>query len=355
MDSTILAIDLGKFNSVFCWYNPDTKEAVYDKVQSRPGLFAEKIQSRPVSRVVIEAGALCGWVYDLCQSLNLSCDVANTNAEAWLWKNVKRKTDRDDALKLARLSSHGELPLVQLPPRPVRQWKSLIGLRKRFVGERVRVQNRIRAVLVMQGLPAPIGKKAWTELGRAGIAVEARPLADCKLDELWRGELTVLLQHYDHLVTTIDEIEKRLDREAESNAAVIRLQTIPGVGPRTAEVVVTHLHDPNRFTTADEVGSYSGLVPKQYQSGETDRRGRITKRGPRLLRSLLVEAAWRCVRCNKVAKDYWQRLRQRGVSGKKAIVALGRKLLVWCWAMLRHQQDWQPGSKGTVAAGPLSG
>ena len=81
---------------------------------------------------------------NLCEDLGLTCWVANTNGVAWLWKNVKRKTDRDDALKLAKLTAVGELPTVAMPAKAVREWKSLIGLRKRLVGERVRGQNRIR-------------------------------------------------------------------------------------------------------------------------------------------------------------------------------------------------------------------
>mgnify|MGYP002074822640 CR=1 FL=1 len=84
------------------------------------------------------------------------------------------------------------------------------------------------------------------------------------------------------------------------------------------------------------------MVPKQYQSGDTDRRGRVTKHGPRLLRAALVEGAWCGVRFNARLRGHWQRLVDRGMSRKKAIVAVARKLLIWCWAMLRRGTDWQP-------------
>src|SRR5262249_41105375 len=120
--------------------------------------------------------------------------VVNGVRVAWQWKRGKRKTDRDDAIKLARLAAVGQIDPVAVPPHAVRQWKSLIGLRKRLVGERVRGQNRIRGLLVCQGLPAPVGARAWTERGLAGIARLARPLAGCGPEELWRGELHVLLE-----------------------------------------------------------------------------------------------------------------------------------------------------------------
>jgi transposase len=340
MDTLILAIDLGKFNSVFCWFEPASRQTTYASAPSSPAEFRRLLTRRPVGRVVIEAGATCGWVADLCGELGLACDVANTNAAAWQWKNVKRKTDRDDALKLAKLAAAGELPTVVLPPAAVRRWKSLIGLRKRLVGERVRVQNRVRGVLCGVGLPAPVGRRAWTAVGLAGLAAYARPLAECDLSELWRGELALLLQLYRQLCEHLAGVEERLDRQAAADADVRRLQTVPGVGPRTAEVVVTHLGDAGRFHGGGQVAAYAGLVPRQYQSGRTDRRGRIDKRGPRLLRAALVEAAWCCVRYNPWARRVFNGLRGRGVGAKKAIVALARRLLVRCWAMLKRGRDW---------------
>src|SRR5205823_4474889 len=72
---------------------------------------------------------------------------------------------------------------------------------------------------------------------------------------------------------------------------VIRLRTVPGVGPRTAEAVAAYLHEPGRFKSGQEVGAYAGLVPALFQSGTSDRRGRITRRGPAGLRKLRVECA----------------------------------------------------------------
>jgi hypothetical protein len=76
---------------------------------------------------------------------------------------------------------------VQIPEKEVREKRGLIEHRQKLVGRRVALQNRIRSILVGQGLPAPRGAKAWTVLGLAGIAAHARPLAECDPTELWRG------------------------------------------------------------------------------------------------------------------------------------------------------------------------
>jgi transposase len=82
---------------------------------------------------------------------------------------------------------------------------------------------------------------------------------------------------------------------------------------------VAQLHDPRRFGSGKQVSAYAGLVPRQYQSGETDRRGRITKRGPGLLRKLLVECAWVMLRYNRWAREVSARL-SRGKARKKQAV-----------------------------------
>lgn len=122
-----------------------------------------------------------------------------------------------------------------------------------------------------------------------------------------------------------------------------RVMQIDGVGRVTAEAIVTALDDARRFENARQVSAYAGLTPRQYQSGETDRRGRITKRGPRLLRTLLVECAWISLRYNEWSRVTYERIHGgKRVRRKKAAVALARKILVVAWAMLRDGSDYDP-------------
>jgi len=341
MNNTILAIDLGKYKSVVCILQQDTGEFRFMSFETTRAELRKLIAQQQPAVIVIEACLLAGWVHDLCSELGLRCLVANTASEAWKFKHLKRKTDKDDALRLAQLHLLGQLPTVTLPPSNVRQWRSLIALRQTLVGRRVAVQNRIRALFVAQGLPAPRGAKAWSAIGLAGIALQAKPLADCSPQELWRGLLEVSLTEYRQMGDLITQTETRLDALGKQNAEVKLLQTAPGLGPRTAEVVAAYLNDASRFQTAKQVSAYGGLVPRQHQSGEVDRRGRITKRGPALLRKLLVECAWCMLRYNAWARGIYLRLTGGGQRRKKqAIVALARKILVRCWAMLRDKKPW---------------
>ncbi len=347
---TILAIDLGRYKSVACVYARATRDHAFRTIDTTPDDLARLLARHPGAVVVVEACANAGWVHDHAAAAGHVVKVANTAAEAWKFTHLKRKTDHDDARRLAELEAIGQLPTVALPDPPTRQRRMLIAFRQELVGRRVACQNRIRALFAGRGLPTPRGAKAWAAAGLAGIEGQARPLAECGPAELWRGLLHLAVAEYRALVDRIDEAEKRLDALAAADEATQLLESIPGVGPRTAEAVAAHLGDATRFPTAKQVGAYAGLVPRQYQSGATDRKGRITRRGPAILRKLLVECAWCMLRYNRWAQAQYQRLTAGGATRRKpAVVAVARKLLVRCWAMLRTKQRWRADPPPAVA------
>jgi transposase len=340
---TILAVDLGRYKSVACVYARSTRQHTFRTLDTTPDDLTRLLARHPGAVVVIEACANAGWVHDHAAAAGHVVRVANTAAAAWKFQHLKRKTDRDDALRLAELEAIGQLPTVCLPDPPTRQRRMLIAGRQELVGRRVACQNRIRALFAGQGLPTPRGHRAWTATGLTGIEQQGKALAECGPAELWRGLLTLAVDEYRTPEGRIAQAEAKLDALSAADPATRLLETTPGLGPRTAEAIAAHLGDPHRFASAKQVGAYAGLVPKQYQSGLTDRKGRITRRGPGVLRKLLVECAWCMLRYNPWARATYARLTAGGTTRKKpAVVALARKLLVRCWAMLRTNQPWRP-------------
>jgi transposase len=353
-DDTILAIDLGKYKSVAC-VDRSADDQPFTTVPTRRAELARLIERHRPDVILLEACRRAGWVGDRCAEQGVPCRVANTAREAWKFKHRKRTTDRDDAQRLAQLYLLDPLPTVTLPPASVRQWRALIAGRQVLVGRRIAVQNRIRALFVTQGLPAPRGAEAWAATGLAGMATWAKPLADGGPDELWRGLLELSLTEYRQLCELIDQAQTKLDALGKQHADVVRLPTTPGLGPRTAETVAADLHDAARFETAKQVSADSGLVPRQHQSGEMDRRGRSSKRGAALLRTMLVECAWCLIRYNAWARGIYQRLTGGGQRRKQqAIVALARKILVRCWALLRDRKPWHDPPTGPQQTLPPS-
>ena len=338
----ILALDLGKRKSVACIYEGIGDEAVYRSVQTDPTSLHDLVVELGPDRVVFEICPAAGWLADLVRALQIELQVVNVAHDAWRWRNVRSKSDRLDALKLAQLSAMDQLALVHVPERDVRQWRSLIAYRRRIVGRRTQVQNTIRAVLDREGLTMPAGQKGWSSASIERLRGQARPLAEVGLDALWRGQLWLELRVLEAVNVMLVELEMKLDALAEADVRCQRLMTIPGVGHRLAEAVAATLDRPERFRNGRQVGAYAGLTPKRYQSGQSDRQGRISRAGNTLLRSLLVEVAWIGLRYNAWMRRVYETARRGSAARKKtAIVAVARRLLVVCWAMLRDGTDWR--------------
>jgi transposase len=342
MSDTIIAIDLGRYKSVVCAYTRATRAHTFRTIDTTPDELAKVLAKHPGAVVVIEACSNAGWVHDRAVAAGHVVKVANTTGEAWKFTRLKRKTDHDDAKRLAELEAIGQLPTITLPDPTTRQRRLLIAFRQELVGQRVACQNRIRALFATHAVAMPTGAKAWTADGLDVLDDQAKDLSACGTDELWRGMLQMAVDQYRDLEERIQEAERALDRLSASDPGTQLLLSTPGLGPRTAEAVAAFLGDPRRFASGKQVGAYAGLVPTQYQSGVTDRKGRITRRGPAILRKLLVECAWCMLRYNPWAQAQYKRLTGGGTSRKKpAIVALARKLLVRCWAMLRDGKPWR--------------
>ena len=338
----ILSIDLAKAKSLFCWFDPADQAHRFKTVVCSPQAFHDALVEEPVDRVVIEVCDMAGWVKDLCQTLSIPIQIANVNSEGWRWKNVKTKTDKTDALKLARLSAAKDLKLVNLPDRVTRHWRSLILFRQKLIERRTAIKNAIHALLVQEGRPMKGGKEAWSESSLKSLRELARPLGQCSKEQLWSGHLSEELKALDNVIEQIERLDQKLNEIGDADARVRRLKTIPGVGPRLSELVVAVLDDPGRFKNGRQVSAYVGLVPRRYQSGQMDRSGRISKAGCSKLRKLLLEIAWGMLRNNGYGKRVFARISKgQKTRRKQAAVALARRVLVWCWAMLRDGTDWR--------------
>jgi len=341
--TTILALDLGKFKSVACVYEPVSGTHRFQTIATSPSAVHDLLVEAAPQRLVIEACSIAGWVADIARTLSIDLQVANVTAEAWKWQRVKRKTDRDDALKLAKLSMMNQLPMVHIPEPAVRQQRALIKYRHALIDRRTGIKNTIRSLLDSQGLSWPARSRGWTIAAIKELSKLSRPLAECDALNLWRGELHLELRMLEQVSALIAEADRKLNALSAKDTRVLKLKTIPGVGDRLAELVVSTIDDAHRFSNGRQVSAYAGLVPKQYQSGTMDRRGRITGQGPGLLRRMLVQVAWGMQRRQGRGKAVFEQLCHGSQTRRKqAVVALARKILIWCWAMLRDGSVWDP-------------
>ena len=137
---------------MFCEYNSEHGEHDFGKINTTPQDMHDMFVDKDPDRVVMEICSVAGWIVDIAKALGIDTAVANTTHDAWRWKNVKKKNDREDALKLAKLSAMHQLPKVHIPVKAVREHRALIEYRQRLVRQRVGIKNAIRAIFTSQGM-----------------------------------------------------------------------------------------------------------------------------------------------------------------------------------------------------------
>jgi transposase len=290
-----------------------------------------KSRGRPFV-VCFEASCGYGAIYEQLNRIAARVVVAHPGRVRMIFR-AKRKNDRLDAEKLATLLYLDAVPPVYVPGVYTRNWRALIGHRRRLIEKRTRCKNGIRTLLRGQGIQAVKG--LWTRRGRAWLGQLALPPA-CRWQ---RDSLVEELEHFDR---QIRQVTAQLNGMHRDHPGVALLQTIPGVGPRTAEAVVAYIDDPSRFGRIKQVGAYFGLVPRQDASGQVNRLGRITKDGPSLVRKLLVEASWQAIRRSAVARAFFDRIAGEVKDRRKvALVATAHWLLRCMLAMLRTGEPWR--------------
>ena len=186
---------------------------------------------------------------------------------------------------------------------------------------RSELDAQIRGILKTFGLILGTGNKD-TLIRRAEELAAGHPVM--------RGLVAKLAAVRRHVASQIAEIDRDVRRLARIEPTLKRLMTVPGVGPITALAFLSSVDDPSRFKHARDVGPYLGLTPTRYQSGETDRRGRISKCGDAFTRTCLYEAAHVLltrVRRFSPLKAWGMRLAKR-IGGRKARIAVARKIAI---------------------------
>jgi transposase len=283
-------------------------------------------------RVAFEVGTQAQWLAGIVRPLAAEVLVANPSRMPWLFRDG-RKSDRIDSQKIQKLMHLDELPTVHLPRVEISAWRALINHRRTLIKRRTMVKNGLRAILRAFNYRCP-HKSLWTKVGQTwltGLAFDAE--REVMLSSL-KAELTFLNAQ-------LESVEKQLDATSARYPNVALLRTIPGIGPRTAEAIVAYTDDVKRFAKRKQFACYFGMTPTLDSSGKTERFGHISKRGPSVVRWLLVEAVHQTIRRCSVFRACYDRLcRGRKDRKKKAVVAVGRRLLTIAFAMMRDQKPF---------------
>jgi len=246
------------------------------------------------------------------------------------------KTDRIDAYVLAELARRDLVPAIWLPAPGVRAERELARFRLHLVRHRSALKARIHASLIAHGHPCPVSDL---------FGVRGRKLLDdFELPEAWRASTEASLRVIGHLEAEIDACERELRRQGADHPYVPLLMSAPGIGWVLAYTIAAEIGEIERFSGPKKLCGYTGLCPRVYQSGASDRRGPLAKNGPKYLRWALIEAATHAASHPCYAAHYQatkRRLgRQRGA--KVARVEVARKLAEAIWYMLARSQTFAP-------------
>jgi len=278
-----------------------------------------------------------------------------------------RKTDIQDSEWLAQLLEHGLLRSSFVPPEPIRELRDLTRYRKKLIQQRAAEANRVQKLL--EDANIKLASVATDVLGTSGRAMLQALIAGerdgARLASLAKGSLrkkqprliAALTGHFSRhhafvlgqVLAHIDELERHIaafDQQLEEYLRPFAqelglLQTIPGVGRRTAEMIVAEIGtDMSPFPDAAHLASWAGICPGSRESAGKRKSGK-TRKGNRWLRGALIEASWGASRSRDtyLSTLFRRILRRRGA--KKAAVAVAHSMLVAVWHILHQRVPYQ--------------
>jgi len=326
-------LDVHYRSSTFCVLEENGKELQCETVRGHWAKLLERLGTVTGPwTICFEATCGYGYLYRELSRLAQRVVVAHPGQLRLIFR-AKRKNDRIDARKLAKLLYLDEVPTAYGPNEEVQSWRELIEHRRHMMDRQTIGKNAIRSLLRSHGMIAPKG--LWTKKGLASLRQEEMPTSAARLR---RDLLLDELSDAQRRVRTVTQV---LDESGGRHPGVLLLRTIPGVGIRTAETVAAYMDKAERFTRSKQVGAYFGFVPCQDASAGVNRLGHITRQGPATARQYLVEAAWQGVYRSPTIRAYFERVQHgRPERRKIALVATAHYLLRCMHAMLVHHQPW---------------
>jgi len=270
-----------------------------------------------------EAGFSGFWLYDRLTADGIGCIV--TPASRVTMEKVNRvKTDKRDARRLAKNLENGDYVICHVPDVELREDRQVSRTLQQYQRDIIRTKNHIRRMLDFHGLndgfPAGVWNRShYDRLSSLKLSRSLQICLDTHIDHL---------KHLEAIRNTLLLELKSLCTKARYYKSVESKKSVPGIGWQTAIRLTLEWGDLSRFPSEKHIASYAGLTAREYSTGETIRRGRITGQGSASVRSWLIQCAWRARRLDPVLLHKYQSVYKNTGSKKKAIVAVARKMTV---------------------------
>ena len=310
------------------------------RVEHAPGAIRQALAGcQPGTPVALEATANWYWIVDEIEQAGLVPKLVHPR-KAKLMMGMINKTDKLDAHGMNRLQRNGTLPVVWIPPGPLRELRELTRTRVVLVAQRTRWKNRVTATLAKYGVAAsghsdPFGERARREMeGRRG-----------RLPQQAGWVVAQMLRQIDTLREQIGEFEQQLKALVEVTAAMRLLLSLPGVGVILAATIELEVGDVTRFASAEHLAAYAGTTPRVHSSGDRTRYGRTRPDVNRYLKWAFAEAANSVAvnhtRCpQRHVSQLYRHLRERK-GHSRAVGAVARHLAEAAFHVLSRHQDYR--------------
>jgi transposase len=305
------------------------------------GLARRVLELGEPVRGVIESMTGARFVHDTLERFGWDVLIADAQKVKGL-APLACKTDKIDARVLAVLSERDLVPQIWLPGPGVRSLREQARFRMHLVNHKSTLKNRIHSTLITFGHPCPVSDL---------FGVAGRQLLDrLALPQPWRGTVDASLELIDYLERQVATINLELRAGGADHPYIPLLLTVPGIGWVLAFTIAAEIGDISRFPSAKKLCGYTGLCPRVIQSGERDRRGPLTKQGPKYLRWAMLEATMHALRHPVYAERYQRNKKRLGKQrgAKVAQIDIARKLTEAIWHMLTRNEPFAP---TTAAAG----
>lgn len=298
----------------------------------------------PTDVVALEACSLAWTVFDWLKGYAGEVKVANTY-KLKLISQSSAKTDKHDALVLAKLTACSLLPEIWVPPPAVRELRQLLAHRTKLIAKRTRCKNHLHAILIAfgcrfpeKGSPFALKNQDWW------FTLEVPKVERLRI----RHEID-MLQQLEVQIKETDGLVANFSTRAPWVEEIGFLIQMPGIGLIHGMTILAAIGEIGRFPTAKRLTGYAGLGARVYASGNKVRTGKISKAGRAELRKTMLECAWSAVRYSAYWRGEYDRLQKSTGHKLKAITAIARKILVTIWHLLTKREHFRYNSPEVAA------
>jgi transposase len=337
MANIVAAIDLGDSKSVTTVLSTSGDVAdsfTFTMNDEGYSSFAQRVPTN--ARVAFEATGMAYPVFRALKRLGYEdITVAHPEDLVWIVKS-KKKNDRVDSLKIAKLHMAGMLPESHLLTKEEQISRDLLIQRVKLGVEISRIKNSITSYLKREDVYQTLPKTSSNFSDKRRLIIKEFRFKDER--DLILKTMMDRLEFLENQCTPLESEIKRIARESDD---VRLLMTIPGIDFYLASLLSSYIGDINRFPSEAHLASFFGIIPISRDSAETKRRGRMSKEGPAIGRWALSIMVDTVTRYNKYMKSYYISVKKRTGSGNLAHVSTSRKMLRMIDHMLRTREHWK--------------